>query len=392
MSTPFEMIGTVEELHRAVARMRKESAVALDTEFVWEKTYYAQLGLVQAALADGTCFLIDAVALPDLAPLGEILADAKIVKILHDAPQDLMILRRATGAMAKNILDTRLAAGFAGLPSTISLGNLLAEVLGIQLAKAHTRADWTARPLAPAVLEYAADDVVHLSELAARLRERARQAGMEPWMDEERMRLDAPEVTEEPRPGEAWRRIRVMPPPPPQALAVLREVAAWREEQARRADLPRRWLMEDRALVEMALRMPRSLAELEEVSGLSPKTVQRRGAELLAAVERGLARPEADWPVAEPVARREAAFQQAVDAVLRSIQSHAAERGLDPALVCSRKDLAGLLQAGEGAAPAHPLRHGWRAEFLRAASIRLSPEPADRQGTGDRIENESKTC
>ena len=114
MSTPFEMIGTVEDLHRAVERMSGESAVALDTEFVWEKTYYAQLGLVQAALADGTCFLFDAVALPDLAPLGEILAAPRIVKILHDAPQDLMILRRATGAVAQNIFDTRLAAGFAG--------------------------------------------------------------------------------------------------------------------------------------------------------------------------------------------------------------------------------------------------------------------------------------
>ncbi len=371
MNTPFEMVATPDDLRRAVARMRGEPAVALDTEFVWEKTYYAQLGLVQAGLGDGTCFLIDAVALPDLSPLAEVLADAKIVKILHDAPQDLMILRRATGAVARNVFDTRLAAGFAGLASTLSLGNLLSEVLGVQLAKAHTRADWTARPLAPEVLEYAADDVVHLPEVAARLRERARTAGVEAWMDEELAKLDKPEVTEEPRPGEAWRRIRVMPPLAPRGLAVLRELAAWREDKARRADLPRRWLMEDRDLAAIAAQTPCTVEELERTPKLNPQVVKRRGDELLAAVARGLSVPEGDCPVAAPVARRDAAFQQSVDGVLVTIQARAAQIGIDPALVSSRKDLAALLQAGESGAADHPLRRGWRADFLRAGAIQL---------------------
>lgn len=373
MSTPFEMIGTVEDLHRAVERMSGESAVALDTEFVWEKTYYAQLGLVQAALADGPCFLFDAVALPDLAPLGEILAAPRIVKILHDAPQDLMILRRATGAVAQNIFDTRLAAGFAGLASTLSLGRLLEEVMGIHLAKAHTRADWRARPLAPEVLDYAADDVLHLPELAARLRERSRAFGTEAWLDEERSSLDLPDVTEEQSPLEAWRRIRVMPPPSPRVLSVLGELAAWREDQARRADLPRRWLMEDRVLVDMALQMPRSHEDLARVSGLSPRTLQHRGDDLLAAVARGLECPEEDLPVPEPPARRDAPFRQAVDSALKAIQTHAAGMGLDPALVCSRRDLAACLQAGPVPAASDSLRRGWRAAFIQQASVPLSP-------------------
>lgn len=373
MSTPFEMISTVEELHRAVARMRKASALALDTEFVWEKTYYAQLGLVQAGLDDGTCFLIDAVALPDLSPLGEILADTKIVKILHDAPQDLMILRRATGTVAQTIFDTRLAAGFAGLPSTLSLGRLLEEVMGIHLAKAHTRADWRARPLAPEVLDYAADDVLHLPELAARLRKRARASGTEAWLDEELASLDAPDVTEDKSPLETWRRIRLIPPPPPRVLAVLRELAAWREEQARRADLPRRWLMEDRVLADTALQMPRSKEDLARVSGLSPKTLQHRGDDLLAAVARGLECPDEDLPVPEPPARRDAPFRQAVDSALKAIQTHAAGMGLDPALVCSRRDLAACLQAGPVPAASDSLRRGWRAAFIQQAAISLSP-------------------
>ena len=377
MTTPFEWIETPEDLRGAVEQMRKVDAVALDTEFVWEKTYYAQLGLVQAGLADGTCFLIDAVALGDLSPLGTILTDTGIVKILHDAPQDLMILRRATGVLTRTIFDTRLAAGFAGFASTLSLENLLADLLDIHLAKAHTRADWVARPLAAAVLDYAADDVLYLPEVAVRLRERARAAGVEAWLNEELAGLDAPEITAEPSPADAWQRIRTRQPLPPRALAVLREVAAWREERASQADLPRRWLMEDRVLIAMALQMPQSLDELSGIAELSAKMVQHRGAQLLAAVARGLAVPESQCLVAEPAPRRDGAFQKTVDDVLKAIQTNATAKGIDPALVSSRKDLAALIQAGANAQPNdHKLLRGWRAKFLHSAGISLP----DQQG------------
>ena len=129
MSTAFSMIADSAALRTLVDRLQEEAVLAFDTEFTWERTYYARLGLVQLAAADGRCFLIDPLAVGDLAPLGELLANARIVKILHDALQDLMILRRATGVAARNVFDTRLAAGFAGLASTLSLGNLLAETV-----------------------------------------------------------------------------------------------------------------------------------------------------------------------------------------------------------------------------------------------------------------------
>ena len=185
MTTAFEMISAPAALRTLVDRLQEEAVLAFDTEFTWERTYYARLGLVQIAAADGRCVLVDPLAAGDLAPLGELLANARIVKILHDAPQDLMILRRATGVAARNVFDTRLAAGFAGLASTLSLANLLAETVDVHLAKAHTRADWLARPLAPEELDYAADDVRYLPEVAARLRARARTAGVEAWLDEE---------------------------------------------------------------------------------------------------------------------------------------------------------------------------------------------------------------
>ena len=355
MPEPFQLVATPEALRGLVARLRGAAGLALDTEFVWDRTYYARLGLLQVGLAGGASFLVDAVALRDLTPLGEILADARIVKILHDAPQDLMILRRATGAAARNVFDTRLAAGFAGLGSTLSLGNLLAELLDVHLAKAHTRADWIARPLAPEVLEYAADDVRHLPEAAARLRDRARAAGVEPWLDEERAGLDDPAVQEEKAPAEAYLRIRAAASLPRRNLAVLRELAAWREQAARTADRPRRWLLEDGELVAIASDMPRGPDGLK----LKPQTVQRYGKDLLAAVQRGLALPETELPPPVFQPSRDPTSRKAVDDKLARIAACASARKIDPALVGSRNEVALLVQEGAAARPEdHALLRG----------------------------------
>ena len=367
MSTAYSMIAAPAALRTLVDRLQEEAVLALDTEFTWERTYYARLGLVQLAAADGRCFLVDPLAAGDLAPLGELLANARIVKILHDAPQDLMILRRATGVAARNVFDTRQAAGFAGLGAALSLANLLAETVGVHLAKAHTRADWLARPLAPEELDYAADDVRYLPEVADRLRARARAAGTEAWLDEERAALDDPETTAEKPPEEAYLRIRAAANLAPRPLAALRELAAWREQAARAADLPRRWLLEDGELVAIAAALPQTPDGLK----LKPPAVARWGAELLAAVRRAQEMPEADLPPPIFQPPRAAAFRKELDSVLADIQTRAAARGVDPALVCSRNDLARLLQAGQEARPEeHALLHGWRAALAGDLGLR----------------------
>lgn len=370
MTKAFQMIETPAALRDLVARIQDEKCLGLDTEFVWDRTYYARLGLIQIGLSDGTCFLVDSVALSDLAPIGELLADVRIVKILHDAPQDLMILRRATGASARNVFDTRLAAGFAGLSSTLSLANLLSELLDVHLAKAHTRADWMARPLAPEVLDYAADDVRYLPQVAALLRHRAREAGVEAWLDEELAELDASALYEDKALDEAYLRIRAAASLPRRHLAVLRELAAWREQAARSADLPRRWLLEDGDLVAIAMALPQTPAGLK----LKPPAVQRWGAELLAAVQRGLALPDSEWPPPVFQPGHDSAFRNAVNAALGHILTRATRLKIDPPLVCSRNELAMLLQEGAAARPEnHPLLRGWRAEFMGESLATLFP-------------------
>jgi ribonuclease D len=364
MADAFRTVETPLALADLAANLASEPCVALDTEFVWERTYYARLGMIQIALQDGTCFLVDTVALADLAPLGAVLADPRVEKILHDAPQDLMILRRATGAVARNVFDTRVAAGFAGLSSEISLQNLLADLLGVQLPKGHTRANWMARPLSPGQLEYAADDVRYLPRAAALLRERACASGVELWMSEELRGLNKPATSDERPPGESYLRIRAAASMGPRNLAVLRELAAWREREAVAADLPRRHVADDPELVAVARALPGSAEDLVACRDVMPRTVQRYGRFLLAAVAGGLALPDGDLPPSPRLSEVRPPREQ-VDAAMETIRRCAAARGVDGRLVGSKNDVMTLLQEGGAAlSENHRILRGWRAELL----------------------------
>ncbi|HPK37407.1 MAG TPA: ribonuclease D, partial [Kiritimatiellia bacterium] len=153
------LITTAADLADLNTRLLRAEAVALDTEFFWERTFYPVLGLVQLATPDG-CWLVDAVCLKDLSALAPLIASPSVTKVLHDAPLDLTILARATGAVPRSVFDTRLAAGFAGLSATLSLQALLQEVLGVTIAKGETRSNWLRRPLSENQIRYAAEDVV----------------------------------------------------------------------------------------------------------------------------------------------------------------------------------------------------------------------------------------
>lgn len=300
-----------------------------------------------------------------MTPLGKILANPRIEKILHDAPQDLMILRRATGVIPQNIFDTRMAAGFAGLSSEISLQNLLIALLDVELPKGHTRADWMARPLSGEQLLYAADDVRYLPRAAALIREKAREAGIEGWLNEELKLLDAPALTEERSPVESYRRIRAASRLSPRNLAVLRELAAWREQEAKTVDLPRQHVMEDSELLSVALVLPTQAPDFEKCRDLRRRTEQRYGEPLLAAVTRGLALPESEYPIppANPDERK--IGKERIAAAVENIRKTAEARRVDPKLVCSKNDVLMLLHEGPSALPEnHRLLRGWRAELL----------------------------
>ena len=367
------MIDTTACLAAALADAASAGAVALDTEFVWERTYTPRLGLIQLAWAGDAAHLVDPVADVDLAPLGVLLGDAKTELVLHDAVQDLVILRRATGVAPRSVFDTRLAAGFAGLPATLSLADLLREVAGVDLPKTQTRTDWLRRPLRPAQLAYALDDVRHLSQVREVLSERVAARGRADWLAEDLASLDDPALYEDPDPRAQYLRIKGVHRLAARERAVLRELTAWREEEARRVDRPRRRVCPDGALLHLSRKPARSQQELARVKGLGPRLVDRCGEAMLAAIRVGLELPDADCPQPPPEPDDPTAFRDAVDRGVALVAERAAAAEMDAPLVATRAEVSALARAVAADDPLEGIRpvRGWRRELAGKDMIGL---------------------
>lgn len=242
-----------EALAEAVARWQASPAdVALDTEFVFERTYRPRLGIIQIAVA-GDIALIDGVRLRNLSALGPLLADPGRRKLLHSGSGDIPILRRGCGVALQGLLDTQIAAAFAGLGPSLSYAALVKVLLGVELAKHETRTDWTRRPLSPDQLRYAAEDVEYMPAIAAALEAQLRTLDRFEWAREDSAALAANDG-DTPDPAGAWRRVKGLDRLNTTSRAVARALAAWREREAERADLARPFLLRDETLVALAKR------------------------------------------------------------------------------------------------------------------------------------------
>ncbi|MDD4441838.1 MAG: HRDC domain-containing protein [Kiritimatiellia bacterium] len=361
MAHGAELITTAEGLEAVAARLLDAEAVAVDTEFFWERTYYPVLGLVQLATVDG-CWLADAVALSDLRALGPVLAARGVVKLLHDAPQDLGSLARATGALPRTVFDTRVAAGFAGFSSTGSLQALLRDALGVELAKAETRSDWLRRPLSAGQLRYAAEDVIHLIPLREALLARCAGDTERAWLTEELARLDDASLYGDRDPRLMYQRVKGGSRLDPRQLAVLRELAAWREEEARQRDWPRGHVLPDTLLTAIAQRSPATLDALKAVPEFPYKMPAAVAARLLDAVTQGLAVQADACPQPSGLdfaAKRK--IKSPCDRLLAHIKAACEPHGIDPALVASRADVeAYVSRLSDNATADCPLSRGWR--------------------------------
>lgn len=366
MSPPQEpLVDRQEHLEAIVARCLEREAVAVDTEFVWERTYYPHLGVVQLGLSREEVYLLDATAL-DLRPLGALLAEARVTKLLHDASQDLAILYRSTGAAPAGIFDLQLAAGFVGLGASVSLQGLIRDTVGLRLPKDATRTDWLRRPLSPEQLAYAQDDVRYLPEAFDVLRSRLEASGRAAWVREEMAALADPSAFAEEDPAERYRSIRsrLKKGFGGREYAVLRELAAWREDEARRLDRPRGHVLSDEALAELAQRKPTSVEALARVGTLPQGARQRYGAALVEVVRRALARPPEEWPERPERREEDPTLAARLDLVLALIRGRGQREGVDPTLVATRAEVEALLQDPDPRPERHPLLRGWRRAFV----------------------------
>lgn len=363
------LINTPNELETLVNRALDAPCVGIDTEFVWEQTYYPRLGIIQVGLSENDCHLIDAVTLSDLSPLGTLLSDPHTVKILHDAQQDLWILRRITDAIPCNIFDTRCAAGFAGLSSNLSLGNLLHMRLNIQLPKTETRTDWLRRPLSDKQLEYALDDVRFLPALREHILTDIQRRGRENWLAEELRKYDIAKLYDDRAPEEQYTRVKGTGRLSRRDMAIVRELAAWREKKARQVDRPRNRMISDDAIVQIARRKPQSIQSLKRVRGIARATINQYGNSLLNTVQRGLAIDEKNCPSISPPVRPDLFEDARLDLAMAFLRGQCLSEGIDIAMVASRSEVKAFISKKN--ATDNPLHTGWRREFLGADLIAL---------------------
>ncbi len=358
-------------------RARQAGRMGIDTEFMGEGRYRPELCLVQIALpgedsGHGDVTLLDPLAdRPfDPAPLAAVLADPDVEIVLHAGRQDVALLRRLWRCEMRNIFDTQVAAGFAGMRAQLSYEGLLREIVGVRLGKTASFTRWDRRPLSPEQREYAREDVLHLLVLAAALQQRLLGLGRLDWAREECAYLE--QISDERNPDTIFARLPRINSLDPGQRAVARELVEWREQLAARGDRPVSSVLQDAALVEVAKRRPQTAERLSHIRGLHESTLRRRGTELLAAVARGRERE----PI--PVEGERPSQPDAADAPLIAlaealVRARASEAEVAYELLAARADLQRIVTAargGEDGADVRTLR-GWRHEVVGRELLEL---------------------
>lgn len=357
----FTFIDTPAALRDYLDATASARSIALDTEFMREKTYYPRLCLIQVSANDQIA-CIDPLVLEDLTPLWERLAQPETLVLLHAGKQDLEVIYLACQTIPAPVFDTQIAAALCGYGDQVGYAALVKQVLSIELDKSMTRADWSRRPLSNDALDYAADDVRHLHPIYEHLQERLESLGRGEWLAPELENLTEPSQYS-PDPAEAWRRIRAAAKMKPKEVAILRALAEWREREAMRVDRPRQWLIKDDVLVFIAQRPPRNMAELLAVRGIEEGFASRNGENLLALIDAARnAPPPADLPVMKE--RLEPAQEAQADLLMAALKAIAADNGLAAASIANRKEIERLVR---GERELDVLR-GWRRA---AAGLKL---------------------
>lgn len=359
------MISTTEALADAVRRAREAGAVGVDTEFIWDRTFYPTLGLIQIGYPDGHCELIDAPEIEDWSPLAELMSDPNTVKILHDAQQDLNILHRACGGLPKNIFDTQRSSGFVGLSATISLSELLKTLLRVRLAKTETRSDWTARPLTEAQLKYAEDDVRHSVDLMVEIMDKAEKLGRKAWIEDEMKIYEEESNYVEKDPDLEMPRVRGSGSLTHQQRNILRSIGAWRELKARKRNLPRGFILSDDALVSLTKRTPEKMEDIRQMKGLSERSADRNRKYIWEAIERGRNDDLPELPNNKHKGPSpDDGYESRVDLSLATIKGVCLADKIDPALIGNRAEVtAFVLEIDNLEDDRHRMLRGWRAEF-----------------------------
>jgi len=351
-------IDTDDKLQAFCQRLSGVSWIALDTEFMRERTYYPQLCLIQIAIPD-LAVCIDPLACTNLDVLMDVFYNESITKVVHSGGQDMEIFYHLRGSVPTPLFDTQIAAPLLGYPEQAGYAKLVAAITGTQLEKAHTRADWSHRPLNEAQQKYALDDVIYLCEIYLSLKSKLEQRDRLSWLEDDFAQL-ANKQRYENTPQLAWKRVKSIYKLKGNKLAVAQTLAEWREQTAQRDNKPRGWLIKDDVLSDIARQQPETMSQLGRIRGLNERIHKRYGQTILELIQSGkknIAQVVPDFSKTnKPDVRQEAI----VDLLNAVVHLRAAEQELNPNQLASRKELQKLVMGEKNI----EILQGWRHKLI----------------------------
>ncbi len=354
----IQFIDTPELLHALCEQIATVPWVALDTEFLREKTYYPKFCLLQIATLDWVA-CVDPIALTNLDELLEVLYRPTLLKVFHSCRQDLEIFFQLKGSVPQPIFDTQLAAPLMGFQDNTGYAMLVSSFLNINLNKAYTRTDWSVRPLSAEQLNYAAEDVIYLGQIYQKMSKKLTELGRLNWLKDDFEHLVDPELYQS-DPENAWLKIRGKNKLTGKQLSIVQTISIWREQTARHENRPRNWLMRDDMMIELAKLQPDSLESLTAIRGMPEKIVYRFGKTIIQLVNEAKQRPP------KPLNEKDKAFKKSpeqeciMDLLAAIVRLRANQNQLNPSILATRKDLEDLLNdPPEGA-----LLTGWRKTMV----------------------------
>lgn len=363
---PLPYVTDQRALESLCHTLRQSPRLALDTEFVGEDTFIPRLELIQVATA-ATAAVIDFPAVQASGSLDvfwELICDAKIEKIVHAGRQDLDLFAIHAGQIPKPFFDTQIAAAMVGYGAQVAYANLVQRLHGKKLAKAHTFTNWSARPLSDDQIAYALEDVEFLLSIHTHLQDRLSTLGRLEWVSEEFARLETAVGEKSREPQERYQRIRGWDTLKPKGAAVLRELAAWREAEARRRNVPRGRVMRDEVLLQLARHPPKSVNELRGLRGVHSSEVDRQGEQLLATITSALALPPSAWPEVPRERKPDPESTGIVELLQAVLKARAAEEGIAPTMLATSADLQTLVEAKQSRTALDvPILRGWRRQL-----------------------------
>ena len=354
MTRDYLYIDNDAALARFCVSLDSASYCAIDTEFIRESTYYAELALIQ--IGSGELFAcVDPLAITDFSPLAELLVKPDILKLFHSCSQDLEILYQKFGAVPAPVFDTQIAAAVLGYNHQISYADLVQQICGVTLEKKYTRANWMRRPLSEDELDYAMDDVRYLLAIYERLHEQLQANRRLSWLEKDLRALSDPAKYEVDM-SQLWKRLKGVQKLKSEKLQIASDLCRWREQVAQRQNRPRRWIVKDDILIEIARHKPASIAELSSIPELADKTVKRHGAELLKIVAQAERVDSAQWPHHDKMGSLNTQQQALGDCLMAMCRVIADENDIALATLVLRKDIDSLILKQNSSR----LTQGWR--------------------------------